>query len=268
MLSINKERQADLNELLKLRYPAVALKLVEEESVVPPNALRPFADKGKHIALCQAFAMSRREGKTVYMRKEDHWCWNPLIAYGVVKCNRGDPGFDDICKKIGIKDPEKAAEFMENFPRLPLCKYKGILTAPLAQADFEPDVILIYCLSGQLRSLLMAVKSQTGKMLESSFDPIDSCVHSVIPPILEGNYRITLPDPGEYERALTGENEIIFSVPKQRISELMTGIKELLARGMTYDSFKMVMKEDFPRPKFYNTLFSLWGLETGEVWDK
>ena len=186
----------------------------------------------------------------------------------MVKCNRGDPGFNEICKVIGIKDAVKAADFVENFPRLPFGKYKGILTSPLAKADFEPDILLVYCINSQLRTLLFAVKNQTGKMLDSSFDPIDSCVYSVIPPLLEGNYRITLPDPGEYERALTSENDIIFSVPKQRINELFTGIEELLTRGMTNDSFRMTMKDDFSRPEFYNTLFSLWGLETGEIWDK
>ncbi len=267
-MTVNERRQADIDKLLRPAYPAVALKLVEDETVVPSDALRPYRDKGKHIALCQAFALTRRHNKTVYMRKEDHWCWNPLITYGAVKCGRGDPGFDEICKVIGIKDPEKAADFVDNFPKLPYGKYCGILTAPLDKADFEPDILLLYCSNAQLRTMLLAIKTQTGTMLDSSFDPIDSCVYSVIPPILEGNYRITLPDPGEYERALTGENEIIFSVPKQRMSEFFAGVDVLLNRGMTNDSFKMEMKEDFARPPFYNTLFSLWGLDTGEDWDK
>ena len=78
MISINNKRQSAIDELLNLRYPVVALKLIEKESVVPSDALCPYEDKGRHIALCQAIAMTRREGKTVYMRKEDHWCWKPV----------------------------------------------------------------------------------------------------------------------------------------------------------------------------------------------
>ena len=80
MLEINQARQAALDKLLKLRYPAIALKLVESEDEVPAGAERPEADWGKHIALCQAFAYARRQNKIICLRKEDHWCWPPLMC--------------------------------------------------------------------------------------------------------------------------------------------------------------------------------------------
>ena len=258
-----------INELLGLRYEPVALRLVEAGGDVPADAYRPKDDGGKHLALCQAFALSGRNGMTVYMRKEDHWCWNPLIAFGHVKCReRGDPGFDIICKTIGIADPAAAEEFVGAFETLPFGKYDGILTAPLSKADFPADVWLIYCNNGQLRTILRAVKTQTGKLLKSEFDALDSCLYSVIPPIKTGEYRITLPDPGEYERALTDENMIIFSVPAARFDEFLAGAKCLVEARMANNSLHMEMKEDFARPPFYNELFSLWGLDQGQDWHR
>jgi len=268
MLKINSQRQQLMDKLFRLRYPAVAIKFIEDESQVPENAFRPFRDKGKHIAICQAYAMARRQGKVIYMTKEDQWCWNPLVTYGMVKFERGNPDFDLISSFMGIKDKEKADDFVEKFPKLPYGKYCGTLCAPLDKADFEPDIMLIYCTNAQLRFMLMGVMNQTGEMLDSSFTPLDSCVYSVIPPFHEGNYRITLPDPGEYERALVGEDEIIFTVPYQRMDEFYAGLAYLDGRGQTVNTFSPMMKEDFQRPPFYNTVFEMWGLEQGELWDR
>ncbi len=268
MLSKNNERQQLLDKLLRLRSRAVALKFIENESDVPETAFRPLRDKKKHIALCQAFSLARRQGKTVYMQKQDHWCWNPLVTYGMVECERGTPAFDEISKFMGIPDKEKADDFVEAFPKLPYNKYAGTLVAPLDTADFEPDVILIYCSNSQLRFMLMGVTAQTGGMLDTSLTPLDSCVYSVIPPFLEGKYRVTLPDPGEFERALTDENEIIFTIPYQKIDEFFSGMQHMSSRGMTVNTFQPMMKEDFARPPFYNTLFEFWGLDTGELWDR
>jgi len=263
----NTEHLQTINELLGLRCEPIALKMIEYGGDVPRDAYRPRESDGVHLALCQAFALSRRNRKIVYMRREDHWCWNPILAYGHVKCESpSDPGFDTICSVIGIKDEVAAREFVASFPKLPLGKYEGILTAPLSRADFEADLWLIYCDNAQLRTILRAVKSQTGKLLHSEFDALDSCLYSVIPSLLDGDYRITLPDPGEYERALTEENTIIFSVPAPKIAEFIDGARAQLAMGMNNDSLTMEMKYDFARPPFYNEVFRAWGLDEGEDW--
>ena len=261
-LRTNGEHSGIIEALLGLRFEPVALKLVEAGGEVPERAYRPTDDGGEHLALCQAFALSRRNRRTVYMRREDHWCWNPLIAYGHVRCEvPGDPGFELICKAVGIRDAAQAEEFVRGFMKLPLNKYDGILTAPLSRADFEPDLWLIYCDNGQMRTILRAVKSQTGGLLKSEFDALDSCLYSVIPPIITGEYRITLPDPGEYERALTDVNDIIFSVPAARFSEFLAGAEYLTKRKMGNGALRMEMKGDFRRPPFYEEIFKAWGLD-------
>ncbi|MBQ1468496.1 MAG: DUF169 domain-containing protein, partial [Solobacterium sp.] len=96
---------------------------------------------------------------------------------------------------------------------------------------------------------------------ENSFTPLDSCTYSVIPPFLDGNYRITVPDPGELVRAVTPEDDMILTIPYQRDEEFYRGVQywiDLGARG----HFNPIVKEDFQRPAFYNFLFQEWGLDT------
>ncbi len=264
----NAESSRTLHELLLLRFEPIAVKLIEDESEVPESAVRPLRDLKKRMALCQAFSLTRREKKTVYLEKEDHWCWNPLIGLGHVECAEGSEPFKVVCTALGIPDKGRARAFFAKFPRLPLGRYKGIVTAPLSACPFEPDVVLIYANNAQLRSMLWAIKAMTGKIVSTEMDAIDSCVYAVAVPILNGEYRVTLPDIGEYERAAAGEDEVILSVPGARMEELLSGLRYFDKLHMGYTGLKRELEFDFARPPFYNTLFEMWGLHKGRDWDR
>ena len=247
-----------LEKSLILRTSPIAVKMIEKESDIPKGAIRPKRDRGYHLAQCQAFAMTRRQGTTIAMLKEDNWCWAPLIGYGLVK------PFDEDTISYNIfmvSDMAAARRVMQNFPRLEYEKFIGIVSAPLKTANFLPDLVLIYCNPAQLRSMLMATKYREGFLVTSQFDPIDSCVYSVVPVISNGKYQITLPDPGEYERAMAGEDEIIFSVPRDKMEELISGLKHFEQRKLSYTDLAMQITPDFHRPDFYRQLFKMWGLD-------
>jgi uncharacterized protein (DUF169 family) len=235
----------DLEKILLLRTSPIAVKMLEKEEDIPEGAIRPKKDRGYHLAQCQVFAMSRRRGESIAMLKEDNWCWAPPMGFGLVE-NPNDPFIDSHAY----------------FPCFEFGKYVGIVSAPLKTANFEPDVVLIYCNNVQLRNLVSIVKYREKTLVSSEFDPIDSCVYSIVPVMLTGQYRITLPDPGEYERAMADEDEIIFSVPKDKLEGLVDGLKETASRtGGTIRQPRDLMP-DFPRPKFYTELFKKWGLDT------
>ena len=59
----NQKLSEMLVQLIGLRFPPVAVKMVGTEEAEPTGAERPMRDWGKHIALCQAFAFARRQGK-------------------------------------------------------------------------------------------------------------------------------------------------------------------------------------------------------------
>ncbi len=237
----------DLERILRLRTSPVAVKMLAKETEIPAGAIRPKKDRGYHLAQCQAFALSRRQKATVAMLKEDNWCWAPLVAYG------------HIAPELAEVYPQLKAE-VGKMPRTERGRYIGIVSAPLKTATFEPDVILIYANNAQLRFMLLALSHKEGSQVNTPLNPIASCAYSVIPS-LAGEYRVTLPDPGEYDRALAAEDEIIFSVPKNKIEALVAQLKVYAEREFGYvDSF-MEMKPDFPRPEFYEKLFKSCGLD-------
>jgi uncharacterized protein (DUF169 family) len=251
----------ELERLLLLRTSPIAVKMLEREEDIPEGAIRPKRDRGEHLAQCQAFALTRRRGETIAMLKEDNWCWAPLIGYGLV-----EPLDENTISPLIyiVENMEAAKKVAKNFPRFEYGKYVGILSAPLETASFKPDLVLIYSNTAQLRSMLLAIKYKEGYLLKSEFDPIDSCVYSVVPAIQNGDYRITLPDPGEYERAMAEEGEIILSVPPDRLEELVMGLRFFEKIKLGYTHLTMEMRPDFPQPEFYKELFRMWGLDVEE----
>jgi uncharacterized protein (DUF169 family) len=250
----------ELEKLLHLRTAPIAVKMLENERDIPKDAIRPKRDRGYHLAQCQAFALTRRNRETIAMLKEDSWCWAPLIAYGLVEA----PEFfleGNIFYPALVSTLEASKKVSKHSPFFEYGKYMGILSAPMGTASFEPDVVLIYSNTTQLRVMLMAVMYKEGNMVDSEFNPLDSCIYSVVPVIQKGDYRITLPDPGDFQRALAGEDEIILSVPPDRVEELVIGLRHLEEIQHGYLQFSLEMRPNFPRPDFYNMLFEKWGLD-------
>jgi len=143
------------------------VKLLEKEEDIPENAIRPLRDWGYRLELCQAYATSRREGMLIAMLKEDMWCFEPVVGYGIAEPPQyfleGHNRFSEDVKTL-----EVGRNYVSDFPHLPAGKYIGVISAPLKTADFEPDLVIIYCDSAQLGLLLLAREYKDGHDLKCS----------------------------------------------------------------------------------------------------
>jgi uncharacterized protein (DUF169 family) len=233
----------EMESSLVLRTSPIAVKMLEREEDIPKEAFRPKRDGGYHIAQCQAFGMSRREGKTVAMLKEDHWCPTALMAYGMVE------------------KPASIGAWAESFMSFETGKYVGILTAPLKSATFMPDVTLVYLNPAQLRGVLLPIMFGSHSSQVTTHLMLPSCGHAVVDPIKTGDYCVVLPDPGEYQRALAAEEEMILAIPQQKMEGFMASLK---GRGKMYSHREqyMSMHPDFEQPQFYKDMFKAWGLDS------
>ena len=269
MMTVSEYKRSgvELERLLNLREAPVAMKLLYEGDLMPEGSFSLLKKTGKHYAMCQAMTLVRRGRKSVTMFKEDNWCLWPLISYGITELDEAD--YELLGGRHFYKDQEISHKyFRDEYPRLNTDKKViGFTMAPLSDCAFVPDIVCIYCNVAQLRSLLMASKYESGLIADSSLDTCASCVHGQIP-VLNGTtpYNLSIPDPGEYERGLCDENDMIFNVSGDRIDELVRGLASLGTMGFGYGQLMMDMKLDYARPEFYNSMFEKWGLERGELW--
>ncbi len=245
----------EIEKLLLLKTSPIVIKMLEKEEDIPEGSFRPWRDEGIHIAQCQAFALSRRQRMTVAMLKEDNWCPAPISAYGMVTPREEYPGFPQV-----VEDQEAAKSLEKTSPEFEYGKYIGIVSAPLKNADFEPDVLIIFSNVTQLRSILYAVKYKEGSLVNTVLDPLRSCVFSIIPVMQTGEFRVTIPDPGEYLRTMCSDDEIIFSAPGEKIGSLVSGLQHFSDLKQGYADLCFDMRPDFHQPEHYKKYFAEWGL--------
>lgn len=250
----------EIERLLLLRTSPIALKLIEREEDIPEGAVRPKRDLGHHLALCQGFALSRRNRSTVAMLKEDHWCYLPVIAFGLAE----PPDFflegKSLLKWVGNADTAKMLASM--FPRLDYGKYIGSISAPLSSAGFEPDLVVIYCNTNQLRCLLSGMKYKEGYVVTSNLDPSGACLQCTVPSMLAGHCQVTVPCGGDRANALAQDDEMIFTVPLKRLDDLVFGLNRFEEMGSGYTHFAPQMRPEYPLFDTYVKVGKMIGLDT------
>jgi uncharacterized protein (DUF169 family) len=252
----------DLERYLRLQTYPLAIKLLRAESDIPAEAKRPKRDDGCQYNLCQAFALSRRNGYTIAMLTEDMYCFEPVIGYGM-----GEPPEEFLNGEnrypADVETQEAGRRYAEQFPRLNTGEYVGVLVAPLATAGFEPDAVTIYCDSSQLVVLLMAGEYKTGENLPTALSGHAACVYGVVPAVKDGAYQVAVPCRGDHITAMAGDSEMIFTVPMAKFSEFMLGMRAIMGGVGKLTRLPMIheMKPGAVQPESYFRMAELMGMD-------
>ena len=220
----------ELERRIRLQTFPLAVKLLEKEINIPEGAERPLRDFGYHVPLCQGYAMSRKEGKTIAMFKEDMWCFEPVVGYGWARPPQYFlEGYNRFPQDV--KDLAAGSNYASDFPRLEVGSYTGVVSAPLTTVNFEPDLVMLYCNSAQLSLLLLGREYKDGHDLKCSLSSHAACVYAVVPVIKSGKCQVSIPCRGDRYSALAGDDEIIFTVPTHKLEDLLVGLRHVEKYG-------------------------------------
>jgi len=256
-LKVYQEYGEELERRLRLKTFPLALKLLEKEGDAPEGAKRPLKDFGHHLSLCQTFQMSRRQGTIMAMLKEDHWCFEPVVGYGL-----GEPpeyfleGHNRYPRDVGTL--EAGRNYAREFPLLEVGKYVGIASAPLKATNFEPDIVMIYCDSAQLCLLLLGREYKEGYNLKCALSGHAACVYGVIPAVVSGECQVAVPCRGDHYRAMAGDDEMIFTAPRGKLEDLMLGLRRIEETGTKLPQGFSFLPE-YPLPGSYKKIADMMG---------
>ncbi len=232
MADLKKYREygEELERRLRLKTFPLAIRMLEKEKDIPEGAKRPLKDFGQHFSLCQTLEMSRRDGKIMAMLIEDHWCFEPVVGYGLGKPpDHFMQGHNRYPRDVATLEAGK--HYAEEFPRLEAGKYVGMASAPLPGTNFEPDAVTVYCDASQLCLLLLGREYKEGYNLKCSISGHAACVYGVVPALQNGECQVAVPCRGDHYRAMAGDEEMIFTVPKGKLDDLMTGLRAIEKTG-------------------------------------
>jgi uncharacterized protein (DUF169 family) len=240
-------------------YP-LAVKMLESEKNIPNEAKRPVRDHGACMSTCQCFALSRLYGATVAQLFEDNWCPEPVIGFGLAEPPmyflEGNNRYPD-----GVKSIEAGANWAREFPRFKAGRYIGVTSAPLTSASFEPDVAVIYCDSAQLLRLLLGAAYKDGRDIPTVLGGHAACVYSIVPAILSRSCQVAVPCRGDRGRAGTQDDEIIFSIPKNKIGEVVLGLEQA---GTATVPTRFSMKPEYELSPSYAEMARLMGMKRAD----
>lgn len=136
--------------------------------------------------------------------------------------------------------------------------------APLQKAPFEPNMVVIYCDSAQLRALLSAVRYKEGHHITTELDPGGACIQATISVLLSGEYNVAIPCAGDRKSAATSDDDLIFSFHWSRSEDLMRGLRHTDEVGLGYDTvYPQIMPEN-QLPDVQIDLRRMLGLEVPE----
>ena len=259
------EMGKELYDNLLLRFEPIAIKCLESYDDIPEGCVQPSKTGEKIPALCQSFALVRRNRRALAIFPEDNWCVWPIVSLKQREVD--EETYNDLGCRFFLKDRNVSLDhFGKIFPRVEK-PVAGLALAPLSTCTFEPDVIVIYCTPSQARQFFMAAQFTTGEPVVAHFDIVGSCMQAIVP-ILNGekDYHLAMPDDGEYERSLCYEDEMLFSVSKDKAQEMMDSFHALQSWGFGHKKLAYDMNFEFPRPDFYNNAMKKWGLKEGPLW--
>ena len=97
-----------------------------------------------------------------------------------------------------------------------------------------------------------------GNNLECSLSGHAACVYGVIPAVQSGECQVAVPCRGDHYRAMAGDDEMIFTVPRGKLEDLMLGLRCIEATGSKLPQGYALLPE-YPLQEAYKKTAKMMG---------
>jgi uncharacterized protein (DUF169 family) len=218
----NTELNAFINEYLRPATFPVAVRLLKGPL---PEKVKTARQLYKHrLAVCQGISIARRVGRTLGFEKGDHGCPITHVLFGFME-NPEINKSGAVVHPLYAKDIATGKKTADMEKCLPVGEVNNIVLAPLHRADFEPDVLIIYGNPAQMVRLVQGALFNTGGVISSNFMGRGACGSSMVYPFMTKKCNVVIPGGGERVFGMTCDDEMCFAIPKEKIEEVMDGLK-------------------------------------------
>jgi len=237
--SENLQASNSLKEILKLKWSPIGVRIVKNDETpkdIPPESTR-------RLRYCQLL-MEAKKGKSVTLTRESIACPAAAAALGLLplpeKISSGE-----MLKTLGLFDSMMAAAItMAQMPRLEQGKIKAIAAAPLEEAKFKPDVVIIEDKPEKIMWINLASIHKTGGRLSFNSAVFQACcVDVTVIPYLTKNVNVSLGCYGCRDATDIADDECLVGIPIEKLEEILTSLKALSQKAMPEARQKRVYKQ-------------------------
>ena len=224
----NCEIASKLTKILGLKNQPVAVKLVKKEDAL--KGLPPESET--KMRYCQ-LVMEAKRGASFTLTKDSISCPAAAAAFGLLplpeKIEKGT-----MLKALGLFDSEEAAaELMSKMPRLPLGGFKAVSAAPLSEAGFTPDVVVMEEEPEKIMWISLASLHEKGGRLSFGTGVFQACcVDATVEPYLRGDINASFGCYGCRDATDIGDGEGLIGIPYGKLHEILESLERLSVKAM------------------------------------
>jgi uncharacterized protein (DUF169 family) len=224
----NREIASKLTKILKLKNQPIAVKLVKNEDL--PEGL-PTEPETK-MRYCQ-LVMEAKKGRAATLTRDSISCPAAAAAFGLLSLPE-KIGKGTMLKALGLFDSEEAAaELMAKMPRLPLGVYKAVAVAPLSEAGFTPDVVVLEEEPEKIMWISLASLHEKGGRLSFDTSVFQACcVDATVEPYLRGDINASFGCYGCRDATDIDDGEGLIGIPYGKLPEILEALERLSLKAM------------------------------------
>lgn len=244
-----REYSEALVRFIRPQTSPLGIKLLSSDEEAGTALARP-AKYGIKISLCQWVTMARRWDRPLAVLAEDVNCAPCLAALGL-KRMKDDSALVDYFMDMGyFQERELAVKAAERLEPLPAGEVRGLTVFPLAQAETDPDLVVVYGSPAQMARLAAAFVYQSGELVPSATTGFGISCLSMLKPHWRGGPALVIPGRGERILAGTEEGEMYCSFPAGLLEPLLNGLEKTQERGTRYPVQRYVLYQPPEIPAF------------------
>jgi uncharacterized protein (DUF169 family) len=211
-----------IKEKLGLTKSPVAIKFVLRENDIPED-IKKIAQGIRHCEMVQKAAM----GETFYATAEEQTCKGGAAALGLMEApEKVKTG--EMYQGLGrFSSLGSAKRTMEDIPKIEPMMY-ALIYAPLDEANFDPDVIVVISNPAQAMKLAQAMVYTLGGRVEADFSGIQSiCADAVAGPFTRKRPNFTMGCSGSRKFAGIKPEEVIVGMNGENIGCIVNALESM-----------------------------------------
>ena len=212
-----KQVNESLNFYIRPQTFPLALKLCQSESDLPEKVRMPMRDLGYQVTLCQAIGLARRYRWTLAVGRTDQCCLGGGLTMGF------------------IAEPPEGSMFAASVEKqLEARKFSHLLMSPIETADFEPDLVVVYCEPAQANRLVQSAGGVPGTGASANASGGMDCGDIVARTANSDECQFILPSGGDFIFGGAQNHEVIFTMPQSKVERVLKGLEDSHKLGFRY----------------------------------